>query len=115
MEEGDQVSTFVVATGTLDGEVRVNQVGTPPKSVANFRMATSPGWYSVAAWGALADQVPGPGVTFMVTGKLSGRTYESDRYKDAEGKPAKISTVEIVASTIEVIGGATPADDSLFE
>jgi single-stranded DNA-binding protein len=110
MEEGDQVSTFVVAVGTVDGEVKVNQVGDQHKSVANFRIFTNPGWYSVAAWEGLASKVPPAGTNIIVQGKLSGRSYE----KTVGGETVKIPVVEIVASTIEVIGGATPAED-LFE
>jgi hypothetical protein len=110
-KKGEPVSTFVVAVGTVDGEVKVNQVGDQHKKVANFRIATNPGWYSVAAWEKLADQVPPAGTFIIVTGKLSGRSYD----KTVGGETVKIPVVEIVASTIEVIGGATPADDSLFE
>lgn len=118
------MSSFVVLVGQVDGEVKVNSVGDQNKKVANFRIATNPGWHSVSAWESLATQAAGlpVGATIIVQGRLSGRSYESDKYRDAEGKAAKISTVEIVASTIEVIvastieviGAAVPTED-LFE
>lgn len=107
------MSTFVVLVGQVDGEVKTASVGDQRKKVANFRVATNPGWYSVSAWESLADKVPAPGTNLVVTGRLSGRSYESDKYHDAEGKPAKINVVEVVASTIEPMTAA-PADDSMF-
>lgn len=101
------MSTFVVAVGTVDGEVKVNQVGDQHKKVANFRIATNPGWYSVAAWELLADKVPAAGTQILVTGRLSGRSYD----KTVGGETVKIPVVEIVASTIETIGPAAPEED----
>jgi single-stranded DNA-binding protein len=98
--------TFAMVAGKIDGEVKVNQVGDQKLPVANFRVATEPGWYSVAAWRELSAKVPAPGSYVIVTGKLSSRSYDKDGQKHV--------AVEVVASTIEVIGAAAPAED-LFE
>ena len=95
------MSTFVVAVGTVDSEVKVNEVGEEKHKVANFRVNANPGWYNVAAWRGLADQVPPQGTGIIVTGKLSNRSYEN-----AAG--VKVWVTEIIASTIEVIGIPTP-------
>jgi single-stranded DNA-binding protein len=95
------VSTFVVATGTIDSEVKVNQVGDEHTPVANFRINANPGWFSAAAWRDLASKVPAQGTPVLITGKLSTRSYEKDG--------VKTYVTEIVASTIEVLGAVTPA------
>lgn len=101
------MSTFVVASGRVDGEIRTNKVGTPPKNVANFRIATNPGFFSVAAWEKLADQVPPAGVLVLVTGRLSSRSYD----KDVNGTQVKMTVTEIVASSIETLGAAVAEPD----
>lgn len=101
------MSTFVVLSGTVDGEVKINQVGDQKKKVANFRIATNPGWYSVAAWEQLADKVPVAGTHILVTGRLTGRSYD----KTVGSETIKINVTEITASSIETIGAAAPADE----
>jgi single-stranded DNA-binding protein len=105
--------TIVIADGKIDGDVRVNTVGTPPKKVAEFRVDTGDGWYIVVAWQELADQVPPTGASILVHGRLRTRSYEKDG--------SKRYVTEIVASQIERLGSGPalparnpPADDSIF-
>ena len=97
--------TIVVASGTIDGEVRVNTVGTPPKTVKEFRVDTGDGWYTVVAWEKVADQVPASG-SVLVHGRLRTRSYEKDGSKRYH--------TEIVASQIEQVGAPAVAADDLF-
>ena len=102
--------TFAIVAGKIDGEVKTNVVGNEKTPVANFRVATEPGWYSVAAWRDLASKVPASGSYVVVTGKLSTRSYDKDG--------TKVWVTEIVASSIETVSVAGPAvaatTDDLF-
>lgn len=118
------MSTFVIATGTIDSEIDSRQVGDDHKLKTSFRINTDPGWYTVVCWGDLGQKVPAQGSFVIVTGRLSGRSYQVD------GEASKRSVVEINASNIEVPGqaaaprpGARPAsgpasvvnDSSMFD
>ena len=96
------MSTFVLATGTVDpeSEVKTREVGEDKKKVTNFRIATDPGWYTVDAWGDLGQQVPAPGTFVIVTGRLNTRSFEGDN--------GKVTLTSIVASSIQVPGIAAP-------
>lgn len=93
--------TIVIASGSIDGEVRRNTVGTPPKDVAEFRVDTGDGWYTCVAWQDLAAKVPESG-SVLVHGRLRTRSYDA---KDG----GKRYVTEIIASSVEQVGA--PADD----
>ena len=98
--------TIVVASGTIVDDVRRNTVGTPPKHVAEARLDTGDGYYTVVCWEKLADQLPDSGM-ILVHGRLRSRSYEN---KDK----VKVWVVEVVASGVEVLGApAAEGDDDL--
>lgn len=96
----------VILGGTIDNEpeIRATSGG---KSVASFRVNTGKGWFTVTAWEDLAKDLPSKGTYVLVDGRLSTRSYED---KDKR----KVWVTEVVASSIETVGGDEPADDLGF-
>jgi single-stranded DNA-binding protein len=99
--------TIAILTGSIDGEVRRNTVGTPPKKVAEARVDTGDGWYTVVCWNDLADKLPESG-HILVHGRLRTRSYEKDGVKKY--------VTEIVASAVEQLGvpAGAEAEEDLF-
>jgi len=94
-----------------DAELRYTQGGS---AVANFSLATSEKWrkdgeqhertewHRIQTWGPLAEKLVGPYVTkgrlVYVEGRIQTREWE-----DKEGE--KRRTTEIVAQTVQLLGG----------
>lgn len=93
---------IAILSGKIDGEVRVANVGTPTKKVAEFRIDTGEGWYTVKAWEGVADRVPPTGSSIIVHGRLSTRSYEKD------GR--KVYVTEVIASVIDQVGPAAATE-----
>lgn len=90
------MSTFAVISGTVDSDPVSRSTGTG-KTVADVRVDTGEGWFTVTLWEKLAETLPSKGDFVVVTGKLRTRSYEN---KDKQ----KVYVTEVNASTIDIIG-----------
>lgn len=90
----------VFMTGKVDSEPKTRAAG--DKTVGDFRLDTGKGWFTITAWEDLAKNLPTAGSQVFVEGRLSTRSYENK-----EGQ--KVYVTEVVASAIEVLGGAGAA------
>ena len=96
--------TIAIISGVIDGDVRRNTVGTPPKKVAEPRLDTGDGFYTIVCWEDLADKVPDSG-SILVHGRLRTRSYEKNG--------VKTYVTEVVATSVEAFGAPAAADDEL--
>ncbi len=103
------------------------------RSVSNFSLAVSRSFkkdkngkysadfFDVTAWDALAERCRDyltKGRSISLSGHLLQDDYTSNKYTDADGKPAKIHSYKIVAHQVEFLGyrkqysDGTPKEDN---
>lgn len=101
-EEGSQFCTFSVATDE-------------PAGKKDGKMQYRTEWHDVvaydhnAAW-AIKNLKKGSAVT--VIGRMKSDSYQSDKYKDAEGNPAPMQRKRLVADRVEGMGSHIAADNA---
>jgi len=95
-----------ILVGNLGRDPEIRHVPSG-QTVANFSIATTE-WHRIVAWGKLAEvcaQYLKKGRQVYVEGRITNRQYDA---KDGSGKR---STTEIVAQTIQFLGGRAGAMD----
>ena len=78
------------------------------KCVCNFTVLTqigrAKGYHSVTAWDESAEAArrAGSGAKVLVEGYLKNDSYESNKYSDSDGNPAKMYKTSVVAQSFKV-------------
>lgn len=100
------------SNGKAYSRFRIAENPRPYQNTAGEMVTPPPRWHSVQVWGAQAEALSKveKGSVLFVDGEMEYRSYESNKFKDAEGKPATFHTAEIRAQ--RVIFGARPSASS---